>query len=125
MREEVREEEYMEDENGCECSSLQAELHREGRSDTDMCCVCSMGAVESQAHMLVECTAYQNERLAVFVALECILGDEQCSKQWNDVEELSVWLLSDERCDGPIRTFLDAAFAVRLALTGTPAKALL
>ena len=45
-------------------------------------------------------------------------------KQWNDVEELSVWLLSDERCDGPIRTFLDAAFAVRLALTGTPAKAL-
>ena len=82
---------------------LQAELHRERRSDTDVCCVCSKGAVESQAHMLVECTAYRHERLAMFVALECILGDEQCSKQWSSADELSCWLLSNEQRDGPIR----------------------
>ena len=90
---------------------LQAELYREHRSSTDMCCVCSKRAVENQTHMLMECDAYQHERRIMFETLD----DEQCSKQWNDVEELSVWLLSDERCDGPIRTFLDAAFAVRLA----------
>ena len=59
----------------------------------------------------------------MFTTLAGMLDEEQCSKQWSSVEELSVWLLSDERCDGPIRTFLDAAFTVRLALTGTPAMA--
>ena len=67
---------------------LQAELYREHRSSTDMCCVCSKRAVENQTHMLMECDAYQHERRVMFETLASILDDEQCS--WNDLEELSV-----------------------------------
>ena len=97
---------------------LQAELFREHRSYTDKCNVCGMRAVENQQHMLVECTAYQYERGVMFKVIRDKLNEEQASVVWSSSEELTVWLLSNNECDEPIRTFLDAAFNRRTLLLG-------
>ena len=97
---------------------LQAELYREHRAKSDRCCVCGESAVENQAHMLIECSAYAHERKIMFRHIYAKIEEEKCNKVWSSSEELAVWLLSDEKCDQPIRTFLDAAFTQRSFLLG-------
>jgi hypothetical protein len=41
---------------------LQAELMREHRAQTDVCGMCKLGVPEHQQHMMMECTAYEEER---------------------------------------------------------------
>ena len=84
--------------------------------------VCGKHAVENQAHMLIECTAYEHERRAMFRYLYTRMDEEKCSRVWSSADEIAIWLLSDEKCDIPIRTFLDEAFKKRSFLLGESEK---
>ena len=79
--------------------------------------MCGMTAVEDQKHMLVECDAYQHERIMMFETID--MTDETSSMNSSDKERLAVWLLSDVHCDLPVRAFLEAAFIKRSSWMGT------
>ena len=98
---------------------LQAELKREHRAVNDTCYLCyagALGAVENHQHMLLECEAYATERKMLWEELSKTLSEEKMTQQWNNTEDLVVFLLSDNECDSAVRTFLHDAFTRRSQL---------
>ena len=98
---------------------LQAELKREHRAVNDTCYLCyagALGAVENHQHMLLECEAYARERKMLWEELSKTLSEEKMTQQWNNTEDLVVFLLSDNECDSAVRTFLHDAFTRRSQL---------
>ena len=77
-----------------------------------------MGAIEDQQHMLTQCSAYEKERELMLRQLSQVVTEEEMARHWNDMESLTVFLLSDTRCDAAVRTFLHSAFAKHYQLLG-------
>ena len=97
---------------------LYAELAREHRRSegATTCEMCKTGQVEDQTHMLLACDAYENARRTLHEAME----KEKLTNEWRAHEmkggnALVQWLLSDPRCDVPIKRFLGQAWRVRYA----------
>ena len=102
---------------------LMAELARERRAHSNQCSMCCMIAVEDQKHMLIECGAYHNERIAMFQSLH-ILDDidvDVDSMEDSEKDRLTVELLSNVQCDQHVRVFLETAFNRRSSWMGTHA----
>ena len=100
---------------------LQATLKSEHRSLIDTCYLGphgTMGAIEDQQHMLTQCSAYEKERELLLRQLSQVVTEEEMARHWNDMESLTVFLLSDTRCNAAVRTFLHSAFAKHYQLLG-------
>jgi hypothetical protein len=102
---------------------LQAELMREHRAQTDVCGMCKLGVPEHQQHMMMECTAYEEERkkMEAGIATGDALSAEEArallevgrSARATFPQRWTAELLSNPGCDAHVRAFLDSAFTKR------------
>ena len=73
----------------------------------------ALGAVENHQQMLLE---WAYARKVLWEELSKTLSEEKMTQQWNNTEDLVVFLLSDNECDSAVRTFLHDAFTRRSQL---------
>ena len=97
----------MENEDEDECS--------EHRAVSGRCMMCGSDQ-EPQSHMLLDCTAYDQERRVMIEEISQHVAEEWHEMRHRNREDIGIWLLSNMKCDLFVRKFLDTAFTKRKIL---------